>query len=80
MRPRGNITKKLTRIEPQSTLRRLVMRPSCRLAGDVEAQRVAELQAEGLREAVLDADAVGLLGLPAAGRQLVVRRQLRRRG
>ena len=56
------MTKKLTRIDDQSTLRRLVMRPFAQLPGDVEAQAVAELHAQRLGQAVLDAERIGLVG------------------
>jgi hypothetical protein len=56
------MTKKLARIEPQSTLRRLVMRPSA-ARRDVEAQAVAQLQAQRLGQALLDADRAGLAGV-----------------
>ena len=76
----GKRTKKLTRIDDQSTLRRLVILPSTWRAAHVEAQRVAELQAERLGQAFLDAEGACFVVLPAARGDRVVRRQGRRCG
>jgi hypothetical protein len=74
------MTKKFTRIEPQSTLRRLVMRAFTQLPGDVEAQPVAQLQAQRLRQAFFHRQAVGFVGHQRPPATLVVRRQLRHCG
>ena len=67
----------MTRIDDQSTLLQARDPALDRRAAEVEAERVAELQAERLGQAFLDAQAALLVAGPASGGDLVVRRQRR---
>ncbi len=74
------ITKKLARIESQFTLRRLVARARYALTRDIKREPISQLDAECLRDTLLDRQLLSAVGEPLSSDDLVMRRRLGRVG